>query len=268
MKPHRSRTWAPRGQTPVVPVRGASRGRISLAALACYKPGQTSRQFYRPRVQSHLKGAHQGFTWKDYRDLVVRAHLQLGGPIVLIWDNLNVHRSAGMRQYAADHDWLTVIQLPSYAPQLNPVEGIWSLLRRSCTANVCSSGTVVTSWSRQSDVVCAESSSTPTSSTDAYGAPDSVPCRQRVKLWFSAAGLKIDGRPVTSHSLRAGGATDLGMNGATEEELEGAGRWKKGSPIPRKVYVRPAKDAQHDPFSKIPLCGQSTSAEGQQPATG
>nr|WP_254710692.1 transposase [Streptomyces lunaelactis] len=77
-----------------------------------------------------------GFTWKDYRDLVVRAHLQLGGPIVLIWDNLNVHRSAGMRQYAADHDWLTVIQLPSYAPQLNPVEGIWSLLRRSCTANV------------------------------------------------------------------------------------------------------------------------------------
>lgn len=78
MKPHRSRTWAPRGQTPVVPVRGASRGRISLAALACYKPGQTSRLIYRPRVQSHLKGAHRGFTWKDYRDLVVRAHLSAG----------------------------------------------------------------------------------------------------------------------------------------------------------------------------------------------
>ena len=136
MTPHRSRTWAPRGHTPTVPVRGASRGRISLAALACYKPGLPSRLIYRPRVQSHLKGAHRGFTWKDYRDLVVRAHIQLGGPIVLIWDNLNVHRSAGMRHYAAGHDWLTVIQLPSYAPQLNPVEGVWSLLRRSCTANV------------------------------------------------------------------------------------------------------------------------------------
>ncbi|MFJ8310246.1 transposase, partial [Streptomyces sp. NPDC094147] len=48
---------------------------------------------------------------------------------------LNVHRSAGMRQYAADHDWLTIVQLPSYAPDLHPVEGIWSLLRRGPLAN-------------------------------------------------------------------------------------------------------------------------------------
>ncbi|GAA2340193.1 hypothetical protein GCM10010431_74550 [Streptomyces kunmingensis] len=40
-----------------------------------------------------------------------------------------------MRQYAAEHDWLTIIQLPSYAPDLNPVEGIWSLLRRGPLAN-------------------------------------------------------------------------------------------------------------------------------------
>jgi transposase len=26
--------------------------------------------------------------------------------------------------------WLTVHQLPAYNPDLNPVEGIWSLLRR------------------------------------------------------------------------------------------------------------------------------------------
>ncbi|MGW2788117.1 transposase, partial [Streptomyces populi] len=37
--------------------------------------------------------------------------------------------------YAADHEWLTVIQLPSYSPDLNPVEGIWSLLRRGWMAN-------------------------------------------------------------------------------------------------------------------------------------
>jgi transposase len=45
----------------------------------------------------------------------------------LIWDNLNTHRAAGMREYAAAHDCLTIVQLPSYAPDLNPVEGIWSL---------------------------------------------------------------------------------------------------------------------------------------------
>ncbi|MFF7648203.1 hypothetical protein [Streptomyces canus] len=27
------------------------------------------------------------------------------------------------------HDWLRIIQMPSYAPQLNPAEGIWSLLK-------------------------------------------------------------------------------------------------------------------------------------------
>lgn len=40
-----------------------------------------------------------------------------------------------MREYAAAHDWLTIIQLPSYAPDLNPVEGVWSLLRRGPLAN-------------------------------------------------------------------------------------------------------------------------------------
>lgn len=41
-----------------------------------------------------------------------------------------------MREYAAAHDWLTIVQLPSYAPDLNAVEDIWSLLRRGPPANV------------------------------------------------------------------------------------------------------------------------------------
>ncbi|BFV61190.1 hypothetical protein KCMC57_up62940 [Kitasatospora sp. CMC57] len=82
-----------------------------------------------------LKGARKSFAWTDYRDLAVRAHLQLGGPIVLVWDNLNTHLAAGMKRYAAEHDWLTVFQFPPYAPDLNPVEGIWSLLRRGPIAN-------------------------------------------------------------------------------------------------------------------------------------
>ncbi|MFD6593535.1 tyrosine-type recombinase/integrase [Streptomyces coelicoflavus] len=83
-----------------------------------------------------------------------------------------------------------------------------------------------------------------------YLRPQTV--NERVKLWFAAAGLKTDGRPVSSHGLRAGGATDLGMNEATDEELELAGRWKKGSRIPRERYVRPVKNAKADPFKKVP----------------
>ncbi|MFJ9909962.1 transposase [Streptomyces sp. NPDC101152] len=135
MTPPRARTWGRRGQTPVVRVRGRSRRRISIAAMCCYRPGERSRLIYRPRFHPLLKGARKSFAWQDYRDLLVRAHLQLGAPIVVVWDNLNTHRAAGMRKYAAGHDWLTVIQLPSYSPDLNPVEGVWSLLRRGWMAN-------------------------------------------------------------------------------------------------------------------------------------
>ncbi|WP_374628489.1 transposase, partial [Frankia sp. AgPm24] len=64
------------------------------------------------------------------------AHRRLGRPIVLVWDNLNIHRCAQMLAFiAANALWLTVIRLPSYSPDLNPVEGVWSLLKRGEIAN-------------------------------------------------------------------------------------------------------------------------------------
>jgi putative transposase len=35
-----------------------------------------------------------------------------------------------MGQFVADHHWLTVVQLPDYAPELNPTEGVWSHVKR------------------------------------------------------------------------------------------------------------------------------------------
>ncbi|WP_420082048.1 IS630 family transposase (plasmid) [Streptomyces sp. JL4002] len=131
MTPPRARTWGRRGQTPVIRVRGRSRRRTSVAALCCYKPGEKSRLIHRPRTHLLLKGARKSFSWKDYRDLLVRAHIQLGGPIVVVWDNLNTHLAAGLKRYEAEHDWLTTVRLPAYAPDLNPVEAVWSLVRRA-----------------------------------------------------------------------------------------------------------------------------------------
>lgn len=54
----------------------------------------------------HRGARRNSFAWNDDRDLVVRAHIRLKAPIVFIWDNLNIHRAAGMREYAAAHDWL------------------------------------------------------------------------------------------------------------------------------------------------------------------
>ncbi|MDQ0935630.1 transposase [Streptomyces turgidiscabies] len=34
--------------------------------------------------------------------------------------------------FAEEHaDWLRICQLPSYAPELNPAEGVWPLLKRA-----------------------------------------------------------------------------------------------------------------------------------------
>ncbi len=115
----------PARQTPVVRVRVRSWRRYSIAALCCYRPGEPSRLIFRPRRHRKHRGTgRNSFAWTDYRDLIVRAHIQLQVPIVLIWDNFNTHRAAGMRKYADEHDWLTIIQLPPYAPALNPIEGI------------------------------------------------------------------------------------------------------------------------------------------------
>jgi transposase len=36
-----------------------------------------------------------------------------------------------MREFVDAHrHWLTVVQLPAYAPELNPVEGVWVHLKR------------------------------------------------------------------------------------------------------------------------------------------
>ncbi|MFD8538896.1 IS630 family transposase [Streptomyces rubrogriseus] len=121
---------------PVVRVRGRSRRRISIAALTCYKPGRRSRLIYRPRRDDGRRDGRKSFSWRGYHDLLIAAHQQLGGPIVLVWDNLNVHKAAGLREFADARDWLTIYYLPPYAPDLNPVEGIWSLLRRGWLSNV------------------------------------------------------------------------------------------------------------------------------------
>lgn len=51
----------------------------------------------------------------------------LRAPIILVWDNVNTHVCTVMRKFLdAHHDWLTVVRLPAYAPDLNPAEGVWA----------------------------------------------------------------------------------------------------------------------------------------------
>jgi len=47
------------------------------------------------------------------------------------WADLTTHVSAAMTELITARDWLTVFQLPPYAHELNPVQLVWSHLKRS-----------------------------------------------------------------------------------------------------------------------------------------
>ncbi len=130
LRPPKGRTWGRRGTTPVVTVTGGHNTRVSLAALIAIRPGCRPRLIY--RVHRRRAGEkRKGFTEKDYARFLDAAHQQLNGPVVLVWDNLNAHVSGVMADLIAARDWLTVFRLPSYAHELNPVEPVWSVLKRS-----------------------------------------------------------------------------------------------------------------------------------------
>ncbi len=66
---------------------------------------------------------------------------KISGPILLIWDGSPIHRAHEIKDFlkrgAAKR--LHLEQLPGYAPDLNPDEGIWNYLKRVELGNVCCS---------------------------------------------------------------------------------------------------------------------------------
>jgi transposase len=60
-----------------------------------------------------------------------------GEKATLLWDGLPAHRSRAMQAWLnTQRHWLVVERLPAYAPELNPVEGLWSWLKGSQLANL------------------------------------------------------------------------------------------------------------------------------------
>ncbi|MFF9570046.1 transposase [Streptomyces sp. NPDC014685] len=133
LRPPKARTWSHRGRSPQVEVSGKGSGRISLAALVCVRLGRRTRLIHRMLVHhSGHRKEKKGFRERDFATLLDATRRQLGGKIVLVWDNSTQHKDAQMRELLARWKvWLTVFRLPAYAPELNPAEGVWANLRNT-----------------------------------------------------------------------------------------------------------------------------------------
>lgn len=60
------------------------------------------------------------------------------GALLIVWDRLPAHRSRITRDFIAEQgERLWIEYLPGYAPELNPVEYIWSYWKQHALPNVC-----------------------------------------------------------------------------------------------------------------------------------
>jgi len=120
------RTWAPRGQTPVLRVKLT---RDHLAAISGVTPD--GRLFLQVREQRYDSQAVVGFLRVLLR--------KIPGKLLVIWDGSPIHRGQAVKAFLARGAArrLHLEQLPGYAPDLNPDEGVWSYLKRVELANVC-----------------------------------------------------------------------------------------------------------------------------------
>ena len=104
------RSWAPRGQTPVV-VRTAERVTRSLIAAV------SNRGLVRFMLDERALNADR------FIDLLRRLTRDAGRKVVLIVDNLKVHKAGKVQAWAESHRHeIELVYLPSYAPDRNPSE--------------------------------------------------------------------------------------------------------------------------------------------------
>jgi len=131
-RPSIRRTWAPKGETPVL-IHAFNWSTISVcAALGFRWDGQHCRLFFQTREGTYNTESLIAFL----QDL--KRHLR-GKKAILVWDGLPAHKSQAMKEYLhSQRSWLRVEPLPGYAPDLNPVETLWGNVKGQELANRCS----------------------------------------------------------------------------------------------------------------------------------
>jgi hypothetical protein len=137
-RPAVRRTWARRGQTPVLIHRHRAWNRLSAIGALAYRPALRQRS-----SSARLYLALHGDVIRSAEVIRFLRHLRrhVRGPIVLLWDGLHAHRGRETTAYlqSCGRD-LRALRLPAYAPELNPVEGLWAWLKGAQVPNLCADG--------------------------------------------------------------------------------------------------------------------------------
>jgi transposase len=119
-------TYAPVGQTPVLSVK-LTRDHLSVMG------GITPEGRIFMQTQDH---SYKGPDVVRFLQLLTR---EIAGKLLVIWDGAPIHRCQAVKDYLSKGGArrIHLEQLPAYAPELNPQEGVWNLLKRVELKNLC-----------------------------------------------------------------------------------------------------------------------------------
>lgn len=118
-------TWAPKGQTPLL--KYPLWEHISVISAMT------------PDGKLYTMMQDKAFRGPDIVRFLKHLLRHISGALLLIWDGLPAHRSQPVKTFLKEGaaKRLHLAQLPGYAPDLNPDEGVWNYLKNVEMRNLC-----------------------------------------------------------------------------------------------------------------------------------
>jgi hypothetical protein len=124
MAPLVRRSWAQRGDPPVMKQEAGHREKVSIAAA-----------LWLPPLRDRLRLAYQTLVNGYFINVEVAEFLGgavegLPGPVIAVWDRGPMHKGDPIRELVEQsRGRLDLESLPAYAPELMPVEQLWTWLK-------------------------------------------------------------------------------------------------------------------------------------------
>ena len=128
------RSWAPKGNTPVIGGDGGHRTKVSVIGAVTVSPAARHLGLYFDTAPAGYFDATAVVAF--LRNLLT--HLR--GKVVVVWDGGPNHKGPLIREFLRRNKRLTLERLPAYAPDVNPVEAVWSWLKYGQLANFVPDG--------------------------------------------------------------------------------------------------------------------------------
>jgi transposase len=121
-----TRTYAPCGQTPIL---RAPKTREHLSVIG----GVTAAG----RLFTHSQA--DAFTGQTVVAFLRQLLRQIRGKLLVVWDGASIHHGQAVKAFLTQGAAarMHLERLPAYAPELNPAEGIWNMLKRGELKNRC-----------------------------------------------------------------------------------------------------------------------------------